>query len=107
MKVKSRIIKALGGYTQAEWDEERRRNSPRRPILIDTCIRTMPVRVRCDAHATLSSDMNDKAFQENMAYRIGIELLRSGLISFRLISDFPDQLPVVRAEVWAFTRKEE
>lgn len=106
MRIKSRIIRALGGYTPAEWQREITSMRGSRTALHLGVIRRLPVKAEATQILWQSLDANDRLVRENMAYRLAGILFERGLIRFEIIKK-EGQLPELTARVLVYPPEEE
>lgn len=100
MRIKERIIRALGGFTRADVREQVDAAKRTKPALVLGVERRLPFRVRCRQALLRDTDFNDKMVRENLAYQIGAALLRNNLIAFTPVAGGPEELPEIQAEAW-------
>ena len=101
MRIKDRIIRALGGYTPEEWQREITSMRGSRTPLHLGVIRRLPVKAEARQTLWQSLDANDRLVRENLAYRLSAILLDRGLIRFEIVKK-EGQLPelIARAVVY-------
>lgn len=100
MRIKERIIRALGGFTRADVREQVDAAKRTKPALVLGVERRLPFRVRCRQTMVRDADFTDKLTRENLAYRIGAELLKHDLIAFTPVPGDPQKPPEIQAEAW-------
>lgn len=96
MSIRNRLIRALGGYTPAEWQREITSMRGSRTPLHLGVVRRLPVRVEAAQLLSRAEDGGDRIVRENMAYRLAVILLERGLIRFEVVED-AGALPELRA----------
>ena len=100
MSLRDRLIRALGGYTRADVRKEVDAAKRKKPSLALGAERRLPIRVQCQFLLRREADLTDKLTRENMAYRIGAEMLKANLIAFTPAPCLPDTVPEMQAEAW-------
>ena len=99
MKIKDRIIRALGGYTRADVREQVDAAKRPKPALVLGMERRLPIRVRCRQPLVRDEDFTDKLMRENLAYRIGVAMLKANLIAFTMEPGrHLEDVPMIQAE---------
>ena len=102
MRIKERIIRALGGYTRADVREQVDAAKRTKPALVLGVERRLPFRVRCRQALLRDADFTDRLARENLAYQIGAALLNYNLIAFTMVPYRQEtDIAQIQAEVWA------
>lgn len=107
MRIKERIIHALGGYTPEEWQREiTSMRGSRTPVKLGLT-RRLPLIVTAEEFLVQPVDGADPLMRENMAYRLGRMLLDLGMIDYRTEARRGDELNVLRASVFVYPPEDE
>ena len=97
MRIKSRIIRALGGYTPEEWQREiTSMRGSRMPVKLGLA-RRLPVCVAVTQTLGRPEDETDPLVRENMAYRLGRLMMERGMIDYSVAPGQDGAPPVILA----------
>lgn len=99
MKIKDKLIHALGGYTRAEWQTGITSSRGVRQSLVLGVERRLPIRLKCRQTIIRPEDAMDALNRENMAYRLAKAALDAHVIAFRAVERGSKALLEMEAEL--------
>lgn len=96
-KIRDRLIRALGGHTEAEWQRDiASMRGSRMPVKLGLA-RRLPVGVAVTQTLGRPEDDTDPLVRENMAYRLGRLMMERGMIDYSVAPGKDGAPPVIRA----------